>query len=212
MQMRALPTHKQSARWLTGGLVAALAIFAAAHARSALFTGEFAPSQWTFASIPIGGELEWSPSLASPESATVTSPLTAFSATTFALLNPIAGDYSVSFRITFSAGAAGSGSLTMNAPGYDNQDILPGVTAWSFDIGPNVGASPNPTTISFLLFNPDVYGDKKDVPTFTIDMWDVQIIPETSTWIAAMGLLGLGVLHVWRSKRADRAALKADLA
>jgi hypothetical protein len=173
-------------------------MLSAATTRAGFFTGEFAPANWTFSGT--AGDIIWDPP-ANPSSVSVYSPLGGNSITTLAL-NPISGSYVVSFRATFNAMTSPSAELKMNAPGYVDEIIglYPGgpqtvVKTYTLTMGPT-------DSILFALTADNTgIGDKKNVAFFTIDSWDVQVIPEASTVVAAMGLLALCGFHVWRSRR-----------
>ena len=169
---------------------AATLLLTATPAQAGFFTGEFAPANWNFAGPP--AEIEWTPAPpADPTSVTVFASKNLNSITTLGL-NPISGLYVVSFRTTFNSMSAPSASLKMNAPGYTDESlgIFPGdpqpvVKNFTFTMGPG-------DSIAFALTaDTSGIGDKKNVPFFTVDEWDVQIVPEPGQW-AMMGVTVLG--------------------
>lgn len=184
---------------LAGAAVAVGLAMTALTARAGLFTGPFAPANWNF-SGDTGAELIWSPTIANPDCARVyAAPGLNGTITTFALV-PTLGSYQVTFTTTFNAMSATAASLTMNAPGYA------GVSLGSYPGGPQTEINTftvtlGPTdTISFAM-TADSPSDKKNVPFFTVDGWDVQVIPEASTCIAALGLLSLCGVQIWRARQ-----------
>jgi len=174
---------------LVGGAATGLVITVAT-ARANMFTGEFAPANWTFSGLP--ADLVWDPAPpANPTPVTVTAPHLANSTTTLQL-NPLTSLYLVSFRTTFNAMSAPTASLTMNAPGYVGVslgvfpgDTQPVINNFSLTMGPG-------DSIAFALTadTTDI-GDKKNVPFFTVDEWNVRIVPEPGQW-ALMGVTLLG--------------------
>ena len=184
-----------------GGLLLASAL-AVSTAHAGFFMGEFAPSHWTFSGPP--SDIVWDPAPpAAPSSVTVYAPKLENSISTLQL-NPVSGLYTVSFRTTFNAMSAPTASLMMNAPGYIGEnlgtypgDTMPTVKNFTFTMGPG-------DTIDFLMTaDTTAIGDKKNVPFFTVDNWEVQAVPEPGQW-AMMGLTAIGVVsYAIRHRRAQ---------
>jgi hypothetical protein len=209
MQMWHFKSQKQFVHRLAGGVAATALTLAAATSQGGFFEGEFAQSQWVLGGTP-GASVEWIPTV-NPTSVTI-KPVEndPSSFTTFSLL-PVVEDYRVTFRTTFFQGQSTLAALQMVVTGNPNPILLgqtgdPNPMVTSLDVIVGSGGS-----ISFLLLA-DTPPGKDDVPYFVIDQWDVQVIPEASTWIAAVGLLSVCGFQVWRSrngKRSEAAAVPA---
>jgi hypothetical protein len=178
-----------------------VSVLALTPAQAGFMTGEFAPANWNFSGPP--AEIEWTPPApADPSSVTVYAPKLMNSITTLGL-NPITGLYVVSFRTTFNSMSAPSASLVMNAPGYSGVslgvypgDTQPVINNFSLTMAPG-------DSISFLMTaDTSGIGDKKNVPFFTVDEWNVQSVPEPGQW-AMMGVTLLGAVgYAVRRQRA----------
>lgn len=180
------------------GCVAAAVLLAVASAQATFFSGEFAPDRWTF-SGDTGSELIWNP--APPEVPIIASVYAApgVASVTSLSLQPVTTATVFKFVTKFYKMSATDASLTMTAPGVGTVSLgeftdPPGVSH-SFTISMQPG-----DTIVFGMFS-DSPSDKKNVSYFT-----VEAIPEASTWFAAMGLLSLCGVQVWRSYRGTRMA------
>lgn len=170
--------------------------------RAAVFSGEFAPSNWTL-TAESSDQLIWAPTISTALSATLYAPNRAGVSSTELTLAPISGNYRVWFRTTFNAMSADPASAALsygdlNNPTQvalgDNSALQPVVNNHTFILSAG-------EQVKFLLDSTFPSPDKDNLPWLMIDQFEVMAIPEASTWFAGLGLLAMCGLHYWRQTR-----------
>ena len=170
--------------------------------RAAVFSGEFAPSNWTL-TAESSDQLIWTPNISAPLSATLYAPDRTGLSTTELTLAPLSGNYRVWFRTTFNAMSADSASAGLS---YGNLNGSPQVVSLgdknsSPDVQYHTFILNAGEQVNFLLSSDFPSPDKSNLPWLMIDEFEVMAIPEASTWFAGLGLLAMCGLHYWRQPR-----------